>query len=197
MTKLERGSKERWKAELVPQTTNITCSQSTSFPLKCACYILYHHEHPCIDGPWCWEKLKAEGEGDNRGRDGWMASLTQWTWVWASSGRWWRTGKSGMLQSMGSQRVRHSWATEQQINTLIVPKHLLLSCQSPTNLSATVVPHFLFLPNFSGLFSPLSPNFNSNLQLSNLTLSYFPSYLSESSSIHGEASAKVRHFGLV
>ena len=87
--------------------------------------------------------------------------------------------------------------SEQQINTLILPKHLLLSCQSPTNLSATVVPHFLFLPNFSGLFSPLSPNFNSNLQLSNLTLSYFPSYLSESSSIHGEASAKVRHFGLV
>ena len=46
--------------------------------------------------------------------DGWMASLTQWTWVWASSGRWWRTGKPGVLQSMGSQRVRHNWATEQQ-----------------------------------------------------------------------------------
>lgn len=61
--------------------------------------------------------------------------------------------------------------TEQQINTPIFPKHLLLSCQSPTNLSATVAPHFLFLPNFSGLFSPLSPNFNSNLQLSNLTIS--------------------------
>ena len=40
--------------------------------------------------PWCWERLKAEGEGDNKGQDGWMASLTQWTW--ASSGRWWRTG---------------------------------------------------------------------------------------------------------
>ena len=54
------------------------------------------------------------GEGDNRGWDGWMASLTQWTWVWASSGRWWRTAKSGMLQSMGSQRVGHDWTTEQQ-----------------------------------------------------------------------------------
>ena len=108
---------------------------------------------------------KAEGEGNNRGRDSWMASLTQWTWVWASSGRWWRTGKPGMLQSMGSQRVRHSWATEQQayFNTPIFPKHLLLSCQSPTNLSATVAPRFLYLPNFSGLFFPLSPNFNSNL----------------------------------
>ena len=52
-------------------------------------------------------KMKAGGEGDNRGWDGWMASLTQWTWVWASSGRWWRTGKSGVLQSMASQRVGH------------------------------------------------------------------------------------------
>ena len=51
--------------------------------------------------PWCWERLKAGGEGDNRGQDGWMASLTQWTWVWASSGRWWRTGKTGILLSMG------------------------------------------------------------------------------------------------
>ena len=60
------------------------------------------------------ERLKAGGEGDDRGWDGWMASSTQWTWVWASSGRWWRTGKPGMLQSMGSQRLRHDWATEQQ-----------------------------------------------------------------------------------
>ena len=43
-----------------------------------------------------------------------MASPTQWTWVWANSGRWWRTGKPGMLQSMGSQRVGHNWATKQQ-----------------------------------------------------------------------------------
>ena len=43
--------------------------------------------------PWCWERLKAGGEGDGRGWDSWMASLTQWTWVWANSGRWWRTGK--------------------------------------------------------------------------------------------------------
>ena len=64
--------------------------------------------------PWCWERLKGGGEGDDIGRDGWMASCTQWTWVWASSGRWWRTGKSGLLQSMGSQRVRHDWGTKQQ-----------------------------------------------------------------------------------
>jgi len=63
---------------------------------------------------WCWERLRARGEGDERGWDGWMASPTQWTWVWANSGRWWRTGKLGMLQSMGSQRVRHNLATGQQ-----------------------------------------------------------------------------------
>ena len=60
------------------------------------------------------ERLKAGGERDDRGQYSWMASLTQWTWVWASSGSWWWTGKPGMPQSMGSQRVRHDWATEQQ-----------------------------------------------------------------------------------
>ena len=53
--------------------------------------------------PWCWERLKAVGEGDNRGWEGWMASPTWWIWVWASSRSWWWTGQSGMLQSMGLQ----------------------------------------------------------------------------------------------
>ena len=60
----------------------------------------------------CWERLKVGGEGDNRGWDGWVVSPTQWTWVWVSSGRWWCTGWPGVLQSMGSQRVGHDWATE-------------------------------------------------------------------------------------
>ena len=62
--------------------------------------------------PWCWERLKAGGEGDDRGWDGWIASPTRWTWVWAISRSWWWTGKSGMLQSMGLQRVRHNQVTE-------------------------------------------------------------------------------------
>ena len=62
--------------------------------------------------PWCWERLKVGGEGDDRGWDGWMASLTQWTWVWVNSGSWWWTGRPDMLQSMGSQRVGHDWAIE-------------------------------------------------------------------------------------
>ena len=60
---------------------------------------------------WCWESLKA-GEGDDRGWHGWMASPTRWTWVWVSSRSWWKTRKPGGLQSMGSRRVRHNWATE-------------------------------------------------------------------------------------
>ena len=71
----------------------------------------WYEEPTHWERPWCWERLKAGGEGDDRGWDGWMASLTQWTWVWISSGRWW-TGKPGVLQSMGSQRVGHDWATE-------------------------------------------------------------------------------------
>ena len=61
---------------------------------------------------WCWEGLGSGGEGDDRGWDGWMASLTQWTWVRVNSGSWWWTERLGMLQFMGLQRVRHDWATE-------------------------------------------------------------------------------------
>ena len=61
---------------------------------------------------WCWEGLGAGGEGDDRGWDGWMASLTRWTWVWVNSGSWWWTGRPGVLQFMGSQRVGHDWVTE-------------------------------------------------------------------------------------
>ena len=61
---------------------------------------------------WCWKGLRAVGEGDDRGWDGWMASQTRWTWVWVNSGRWWWTGRPGVLRFMGSQRVGHGWATE-------------------------------------------------------------------------------------
>ena len=62
--------------------------------------------------PWCWEGLGAGGEGDDREWDGWMASLTQWTWVWVNSRSWWWTGRPCVLQFMGSQRVGHDWGTE-------------------------------------------------------------------------------------
>ena len=61
---------------------------------------------------WYWERLKAGGGGDDRGWDGWMASPTRPTWVLTSSSSWWWTGKPGVLQSMGSQRVGHNWVTK-------------------------------------------------------------------------------------
>ena len=62
--------------------------------------------------PWCWAGLGAEGERDDRGWDGWMASSTRWTWVWVNSESWFWTGRPGVLQLMGLQRVGHDWATE-------------------------------------------------------------------------------------
>ena len=62
---------------------------------------------------WCWEGLGAGGEGDDRGWDGWMASPTQRTQTWSNSRTWWGSGKPGVLQSMGSWRVRHNLMTEQ------------------------------------------------------------------------------------
>ena len=62
--------------------------------------------------PWRWERLKSGGEKGDRRWDGWMASLTQWTWVWVSSKSWWWTGKPSVLQSTGSRRVGHGWVTE-------------------------------------------------------------------------------------
>ena len=83
------------------------CWSWNSNTLSIWCEELTHQKRP-----WCWERVKAGGEGDDRGWGGWMASLTRWTGVWASSRSWWWTGKPGMLQSMVSQRVRHNWATE-------------------------------------------------------------------------------------
>ena len=65
-------------------------------------------------------KDKAGGKGDNRGWNGWMASPTWWTWVWASSRSWWRTGKPGVLQSVASQRVGHDWATELNVKVCVL-----------------------------------------------------------------------------
>jgi len=62
--------------------------------------------------PWFGERLKAGGEGVDRGWDSWMASLTQWAWVWVNSGSWWWTGKPVAQQSMGLQRAEHDWVTE-------------------------------------------------------------------------------------
>ena len=71
------------------------------------CEELIHFEKTLMLG-----KIEGRAEGDDKGGDGWMASPTLWTWVWANSGSWWWTGRPGVLQSMRSQRVGHDWATE-------------------------------------------------------------------------------------
>ena len=83
------------------------CWSWNSNPLATWC-----EESTHLKRPWCWERLRAGREGDNRGWDGWMASPTQWTWVWVGFGSWWWTGKPGMLWFMGSKRVGHDWVTE-------------------------------------------------------------------------------------
>ena len=83
------------------------CWSWNSSTLATSCKELTHWKRP-----WCWEGLGAGGEGDNRGWDGWTASLTRWTWVWVNSGIWWWTGRPGVLWFMGSQRVGHDWATD-------------------------------------------------------------------------------------
>ena len=65
-----------------------------------------------LKSPWCWERLRSGGEGDDKGWDGWMALPTLWTWVWVASGSWWWTGRPGMLRFMVLQGVRHDWVTE-------------------------------------------------------------------------------------
>ena len=78
--------------------------------------------------PWCWERLKAGGEGDDRGWDGWMASQTRWTWIGESSRSWWWTGKPGVLQSLWRQRVEHteqlSWTDRYAIFQKILQNYL-------------------------------------------------------------------------
>ena len=86
-----------------------SCWSWNSNTLATLCKELIHWKRP-----WCWERLRAGGEGGDRRWDDRTASLTQWTWVWANFRRWWRTGKPGVLQSMELWRVRHDWVTEQQ-----------------------------------------------------------------------------------
>ena len=82
------------------------CWSWNSSTLATSCKELTHWKRH-----WCWEGLGAR-EGDDRGWDGWMASLTRRTWVWVNSGSWWWTGRPGVLWFMGSQRVGHDWATD-------------------------------------------------------------------------------------
>ena len=99
-------------------------------------YSTWCEELTHLKRPWCWETVKAGGEGDDRGWDGWMASPTQWTWIWVNSGIWWWTGRSGVLQSMGLQRVRHDWT--ELTDSYYYHSHC---CSSPLWLYSGTSPH--------------------------------------------------------
>ena len=83
------------------------CWSWSSSTLNTSCEELTHWKRL-----WCWEGLGAGGEGDDPGWDGWIASLTQWMWIWVNSVSWWWTGRPGVLRFMESQRVGHNWATD-------------------------------------------------------------------------------------
>ena len=94
------------------------CWSWNSSTLATSCEELIHWKRL-----WCWEGLRAGGEGDDRGWDGLMASLTWWMWVWVNSRSWWWTGRPGVLRFMGSQRVRHEWVTELNWTELLKKTH--------------------------------------------------------------------------
>ena len=101
------STSQSWRKSVLGIHWKDWCWNWNSNALTTRCEELTH-----LKRPWFWERLKAGGEGDDRGWDGWMASPTPWTWVWANSRRWWRTVKPGMLQSMGLQKVGYDWMTE-------------------------------------------------------------------------------------
>ena len=107
---------------------------------------------------WCWEGLGAGGEGDDRGWDGWMASLTRWAWVWVKSGNLWWTGRPGVLWFMGSQRVGHDWATElnwtdgSSIFSFLMNIHTILHSGLPVYSPTSSVGGFPFLHTLSSIY---------------------------------------------
>ena len=96
-----------WRRSVLSVHWKDWCWSWNSNPLATWCKELTHWIRP-----WCWDRLKAGAEWDYRGWDDWMASPTQWTWVWVDSGSWWWTGRPGVSRFMGSQRVRQDWVTE-------------------------------------------------------------------------------------
>ena len=102
-----------WRRSVLGVHWKDCCWSWNSNTLATSCEELTHRKRP-----WCWERLGAGGEGDNRGWDGWMASPTRWAWVWVNSGSWWWTGRPGMLRFTGSPRTGHrlsDWTELKQV----------------------------------------------------------------------------------
>ena len=110
--------------------------------LKLPYLAIWCEELTHLKSPWCWERLKA-GEGDNRGWDGSMASLTWWTWISVSARSWWWTGKPSVLQSMGSRRVRHDWVTELKLKLNSEECEVIPHCGFDFHFSDSDVEHLV------------------------------------------------------
>ena len=138
---------------LVKLPCSACCSSHLSFLVwNSNSLATWYEELTHLKRPWCWQRLKAGGEADDRGWEGWMASLTQWTWVWVASGSWWSTGRSAVLRFMGSQRVGHDWATE-------------LNCTEPDHKPQTLIQHGTQSITFR---DPLSCHLDSTLNFSTI-----------------------------
>ena len=97
-----------WRRSALSVLWKEWCSSWNSSTLATSCEELTHWKRL-----WCWEGLGAGGEGDDRGWDGWMASLTRRIWVWVNSGSWWWTGRPGVLQFMGGLACCNSWGRKE------------------------------------------------------------------------------------
>ena len=128
----------------------VWCWSWNSNSLATSCEELTH-----LKRPWCWERLRAGGEGGDRGWDGWMASLTQWTWVWVGSRSWYWTGRPGVLQLMGLRRVGHDWATELNWHS----SRLFCSSSSELSLCCLSQTTVLILPHIKLNFHNRLPGF--------------------------------------
>ena len=110
---LESPLESRWFKQSILKEISPGCSlEGLMLKLKLQNFGHLMQRAESLEKTWCWERLRAGGEGAEKGWDGWMAPSTQWTWVWVDSRSWWWTGRPGMLQFMGSQRVGQDWATE-------------------------------------------------------------------------------------
>ena len=122
--------------------TDVEAEASVLWPTWCG-------ELTHLQRPWCWERLRAGVEGDNRGWDGWIASPTQWTWVWVDFGNWWWTGRPGLLWFMGLQIVGHDWVTE--LNWIFLKRSLAF----PIILFSSIFLHWSLRKTFFSLLAIL------------------------------------------
>ena len=125
------GTARRSNQSILKEILNIHwkdwCWSWSSNSLATWCKDLIHWKRS-----WFWENLQAEGEEGNRGWDGQMASVIQWAWTGTNSRRWSGTERTGMLQTMGSQKIRHGLATEQQKSVIKGFKHITHCTESYT-----------------------------------------------------------------